>query len=116
MTLSCSTESKAHIGSYVAERSEYERQIESLENDKQSLFERFVMGEIDVDAYKAEKAVYDEKITRTNNAFATIAAQAKQKQEEQERQSSRSEIWSAITESPGLTPELTDLLIEKVMV
>jgi len=87
-----------------------------LENDKQNLFERFVMGEIDMDTYKAEKFAYDEIITRTNNAFAAIATQAKLKQEEQERQNSRGEIWSAITESTGLTPELTDLLIEKVMV
>lgn len=116
LTLSYSTDGKAQTGFYVAERSEYERQVEALENDKQSLFERFVMGEIDMDTYKAEKAVYDEKITRTNNAFAAIATRAKQKQEEQERQSSRSVIWSTITESTGLTPELTDLLIEKVMV
>ena len=116
LTLSCSTDDKAQTGYYVAERSEYERQVESLENDKQNLFERFVMGEIDMDTYKAEKSAYDEIITRTNNAFAAIATQAKQKQEEQERQNSRGEIWSAITESTGLTPELTDLLIEKVMV
>lgn len=116
LTLSCSTDDKVKTSYYVAERSEYERQVEALENDKQNLFERFVMGEIDMDTYKAEKAAYDEIITRTNNAFAAIATQAKQKQEEQERQNSRGEIWSAITESTGLTPELTDLLIEKVMV
>ena len=116
LILSCSTDDKAQTGYYVAERSEYERQVEALENDKQNLFERFVMGEIDMDTYKAEKSAYDEIITRTNNAFAAIATQAKLKQEEQERQNSRGEIWSAITESTGLTPELTDLLIEKVMV
>ena len=111
-----STDGSAHMGAYIAERSEYEQQVGALEDSKQTLFERFIMGEIDMDTYKTEKALYDEKIMRTNNAYAAIAAKAKQKQEELDRQSSRSDVWSAITESTGLTPELVDLLIEKVLV
>ena len=104
------------IGVYVAEQSEYERQIETLNNDKQTLFEWYCMGEIDVDTYKAEKAAIDVEILRTNNAYAVVAAQAKQRQEEQVQRNSRNGIWSAVTEADGLTPELVDMLIEKVVV
>ena len=99
-----------------AERTEYEKQIETLENSKQSMFEQYVMGEIDVATYKSEKATCDTAILKIKNAYAAIAAQAKKKQEEQVRQSSRTEIAKALTDTNGLTPELVHLLIEKVYV
>ena len=98
------------------ERTEYEKQIEALEDSKQSLFEQYVMGEIDVETYKSEKAACDAAILKIKNAYAAIAAQAKKKQEEQARQSSRTEIAKALTDTNGLTPELVNLLIEKVYV
>ena len=103
-------------GVYIAEQSEYERQIETLNNEKQTLFERYCMGEIDAEKYKAEKASVDAEILRTNNAYAVVAAQAKQRQEEQVQRDSRNEIWSVVAEADGLTPELVDMLIEKVVV
>ncbi len=81
-----------------------------------SLFEQYVVGEIDVETYKAEKAACDATILKAKNAYAAIAAQAKKKQEEQARQSSRTEIAKAICDADGLTPELVHLLIEKVYV
>ena len=44
------------LDTMVAERTEYEKQIEALEDSKQSLFEQYIMGEIDVETYKSEKA------------------------------------------------------------
>ena len=74
------------------------------------------MGEIDVGNYKSQKASYDAAILKAKNAHAAIAAQAKKKKEEQNRQSSRTEIAKAITDAEGLTPELVSLLIEKVYI
>lgn len=34
---------------------EYEKRIESLEDSKQSLFEKCIMGQIDAETYKPEK-------------------------------------------------------------
>ena len=104
------------LGAVVAERSEYEKQIKALYDSKQALFEQYIMGELDMEAYKAQKAAYDATILKTKNAYAAVAAQAKQKQEEQDRQTNRQEVAKAITDAEGLTPELTDLLIEKVYV
>lgn len=104
------------LDTVVAERTEYEKQIDSLEDSKQSLFEKYVMGEIDVETYKSEKAACDTSILKAKNAYAAIAAQAKKKQEEQVRQSRHMEIANAITDVDCLTPELVNLLIEKVYV
>ena len=90
--------------------------LEALEDSKQSLFEQYIMGEIDVETYKTEKAACDAAILKAKNAYAAIAAQAKKKKEEQNRQSSRTEVAKAITDAEGLTPELVSLLIDKVYV
>ena len=114
--LSIRKDGSISLDTVVAERTEYERQIEALEDSKQSLFEQYIMGEIDVGNYKSQKASYDAAILKAKNAHAAIAAQAKKKKEEQNRQSSRTEIAKAITDAEGLTPELVSLLIEKVYI
>lgn len=114
--LSIRKDGSISLDTVVAERTEYEKQIEALEDSKQSLFEQYIMGEIDVGNYKSQKASYDAAILKAKNARAAIAAQAKKKKEEQNRQSSRTEIAKAITDAEGLTPELVSLLIEKVYI
>ena len=114
--LSIRTDGSICLDTAVAERTEYEKQIEALEDSKQSLFEQYIMDEIDVATYKSEKAACDAVILKAKNAYAVIAAQAKKKKEEQNRQSSRTEVAKAITDAEGLTPELVNLLIEKVYV
>ena len=104
------------LDAVTTERTEYKKQMEALEDSKQSLFEQYVMGEIDVETYKSEKAACDAAILKIKNAYAAILAQAKQKREEQDRQSSRTEIAKALTDANGLTQELVNLLIEKVYV
>ena len=92
------------------------KQLEALKDQKQALFERYLLGQIELDTYKSEKAVYDAEILKVKNTYAAVTAQAKLKREEQTRQSSRQEIVHSIAEADVLTSELTDLLIEKVYV
>ena len=105
-----------HLNATVAKCSEYEKQLEDLRDQKQALFERYLLGQIELDTYKSEKAVYDAEILKVKNAYAAVTAQAKLKREEQARQSSRQNIVHSIAEADVLTSELTDLLIEKVYV
>ena len=105
-----------HLEATAAKCSEYEKQLEALRDQKQSLFERYLLGQIELDTYKSEKAVYDAEILKVKNAYAAVTAQAKLKREEQARQSSRQEIVHSIAEADVLNSELTDLLIEKVYV
>lgn len=104
------------LESAAPERSEYEQQIEELQDGKRLLYERYLLGEIDLDTYKAEKAACDELLLKTKNAYAVVLAQAKQKQEEQARHDNRQEAAKAVFNSEGLTAELTDLLIDRVLV
>ena len=105
-----------HMEDTAAKCSEYEKQMEALKDQKQALFERYLLRQIELDTYKSEKAVYDAEILKVKNAYAAVTAPAKLKREEQARQSSRQEIAHSIAEADVLTSELTDLLIEKVYV
>ena len=98
------------------ERSEYEQQIEALQDGKRLLYERYLLREIDLDTYKAEKTACDELLLKTKNAYAAVLAQAKQKQEERSRQESREEAAKAILDADTLTTELADFLIDRVLV
>lgn len=49
----------------VPERAEYEQQIEALQDGKRTLYEHYLMGEIDLNTYKAEKAACDELLLKT---------------------------------------------------
>ena len=79
-------------------------------------YEHYLMGEIDLNTYKAEKAACNELLLKTKNAYATVLAQAKQKQDEQARQDSRKEASKAIFDADTLTTELAELLIDRVLV
>ena len=57
--LSIREDGSISLDTVVAERTEYEKQIEALEDSKQSLFEQYIMGEMDAETYKSEKASYD---------------------------------------------------------
>ena len=100
----------------VPERAEYEQQIEVLQDGKRTLYERYLMGEVDLSTYKEEKVACDELLLKTKNAYAAVLAQAKQKQDEQARQDSRKEASKAIFDADTLTTELSELLIDRVLV
>ena len=104
------------VDASVPERTEYEQQIEALQDGKRALYERYLMGEIDLNTYKAEKTACDELLLKTKNAYAAVLAQAKQKQDEQARQDSRKEASKAIFDADTLTTELAELLIDRVLV
>ena len=104
------------VDASVPERAEYEKQIETLQDGKRTLYEHYLMGEIDLNTYKAEKAACDELLLKTKNAYAAVLAQAKQKQDEQARQDSRKEASKAIFDADTLTTELAELLIDRVLV
>ena len=98
------------VDASVPERAEYEQQIETLQDGKRTLYERYLMGEIDLNTYKAEKATCDELLLKTKNAYAAVLAQAKQKQD------GRKEASKVIFDADTLTTELAELLIDRVLV
>ena len=56
----------------VEERSAYEQQMDELLDCKQSLFEQYLMGEITLESYQAQKAIYDERLLLIKSAYAAV--------------------------------------------
>ena len=95
---------------------EYEAQIEAITDEKQMLFESYLSGEIDAETFRIKKASCDDTLQRIKNAYAAVVAQAKQKQEEQARRDNHQKAARAVVSSEGLTADLADLLIDRVLV
>lgn len=87
-----------------------------LQISRNPLFEQYLLREINLDTYKARKADCDSRLIKTKNAYAALAARAKQVQGEQAEQAKRQQIIREISDADSLTPSLADLLIEKVYV
>ena len=104
------------VNASVPERAEYEQQIETLQDGKRTLYERYLMGEIDLNTYKAAKAACNELLLKTKNAYAAVLAQAKQKQDEQAQQDSRTETAKAVFDADTLITDRAELLIDRVLV
>ena len=69
-----------------------------------------------LNTYKAEKDACNELLLKTKNAYAAVLAQAKQKQDEQAQQDSRTETAKAIFDADTLITDLAELLIDRVLV
>jgi DNA invertase Pin-like site-specific DNA recombinase len=95
---------------------EYDRQIEGLLDDKLRLYERYLHGEVERDAYKAEMFVYDERLRKMKNARSAWMAHAEQTKEADERRQNRERAIREVAEAGKLTDALSELLIEKVFV
>jgi len=100
----------------VEQASDYERQLSELRDEKMRLYERYVLGSLDVDSYKREKAGLDALILKTKNTYAAVAARVKRQQAWHEEQLWRRQIVEEISVADELTQGLTDLLIDRVFV
>ena len=115
-TLPVNPDGTIQLKAVVEERSAYEQQMDELLDCKQSLFEQYLMGEITLESYQAQKAIYDERLLLIKSAYAAVVAQAKKKQEELERRSSRQNAAKLLEDADELTTAMVSLLIEKVRV
>ena len=89
----------------VQENGETPHDIESLNEAKRNLYERFVLSEISAEDYRREKIALDEKISHLTQICTVIF------QEEQ-----RKKVAKKIVIEDALTRSLVDLLIEKVLI
>ena len=105
------------VDASVPERAEYEQQIEVLQDGKCALYERYLMGEIDLNTYKAEKAACDELLLKTKNAYAAVLTQVKQKAGRTGAAGQpQGSVPRRFFDADTLTTELAELLIDRVLV
>lgn len=74
------------------------------------------MDEISEELFKSEKKLCDDQLLKAKNAYAEITALATQQQEEKEQNSSRQAAANTVLNADTLTPEIIDLLIDRVTV
>lgn len=75
------------------------RQMEGLPDDKLRLYERYLRDKVELDAYKAETSIYDERLRKTKNVRSAWMAQAEQTKEVDERRQNRERAIQEIAEA-----------------
>jgi len=95
---------------------EYEKRIEECKELKCSLYEKYVLGDIGEDAYKAEKANIDTELAQLNRIYETVKAENATMLAAKTSDTKRRTIAESVTEIGKLNRQLVDLLIDKVLV
>jgi hypothetical protein len=99
-----------------AEQFEYGKLIEKRRDDKRSLYEKLILGELDAAGYKAAKSKVDVELDHLNNALErlngeTLAMSAAKSSDDELRK-----IAETVIGESKLTRPLVDALIDKVYV
>lgn len=84
-----------------------------MQDSKRKFYEQYVLGEIDLETYKARKEEFDINLVKEKNVHTAIAAQIKKAQSDYEAKVKRDEIIQEIASADSLTNSLVDLLIKK---
>ena len=91
---------------------ELEKQLQSMRHLKRELYERFVSGELDQDAYMTGKQSCDNELQQIHNTMCMIAARQQEAQENMETEVIRHVVMSA----ESLTQAIAEKVIKKVTV
>lgn len=91
---------------------EYSARIHKVHEEKRTLFEQYVSGEIDVDRFRSGKALCDSELCRLEQTRTAFMAH----KEALAANTAVREVAKTVTDTNGLSQELVDLLIDKVLV
>ena len=93
-------------------QSEFKRSLQTLQDEKQQLYESLVLGDIRPEEYKKRKAALDADLVRQREVYEVI------REQEEKTAPSAASVKAAreALESNELGQELVDLLIDKVLV
>lgn len=90
------------------QQAELEEQLQLIRQRKRELYERFVSGEMDQDAYMTEKQGCDNEVQQIQHTMRMVAAKQQEAQENRETDAIRNEVMSA--------ESLTQAIVEKVII
>ena len=109
----------SHAGSLplqIAKQNEFGNQVESCMEQKQKLYEQFLLQEISLEDYKKQRAAVDTELDRLRQIQSVLAAQTTQMQMDEQAKSTRTKLAQEIASASGLTAGLADALIDRVYV
>ena len=95
---------------------EYKAQQSALLDGKRALYEQFLLGELDLASYKEKKAALDDQLVNLDNSHATLKAQMKLAEEQEERHNLHHAAEREILKAERINSTLENLLIDKVLV
>ncbi|MFZ5989442.1 MAG: hypothetical protein ACOYWZ_20290 [Bacillota bacterium] len=98
------------------QQAEYRKLIRRCQDNKRSLYEQYVMREIDAGQYAELKADLDAELNHLNRIYTAISAQAAKLKADCEENNKAREFAEDISKETGLTQELMELLIDKVFI
>ena len=108
--------SKDKLDLQTVQQAEHEDKLRSIQDSKRQLYEQYALGEIDLETYREQKAVYDAELVQAKNVHAAITAQTKQIQSDYEERLKQREIVQEVGNADTLTQALIDRLISKVFI
>ena len=91
-------------------RAEFDNQIFELQEEKRKLYEALVIKQIDVNLYKEQKALIEQRLLEVENTKAVVMTRLEAEQQEKERQHQQKDVLQSLVENKGLTSELVDMV------
>lgn len=99
---------------------ELEKQIQNCNDEKQQLYEQFVMEEITLEVFTSEKAKLNKKADELKRQYKLVAEQVEQMKMDSSKKNEivqmAKDVSEDIAKENSLTQELADLLIDKIYV
>ncbi|MGI6153768.1 MAG: recombinase family protein [Christensenellaceae bacterium] len=99
-----------------SQQSECEKQLAILQDTKRGLYEKYLIGTLDLKSYMAAKAECDAEIVQTKNTLSAVSAQLAAAKAGREMLKNQREIHQEVSSATGLTRPVVDALIDKVMI
>ena len=100
----------------VEQQAEYEKQLALLNEEKCTLYERYVLGEVDSETYKTNKTSLDTETSRLTRALDKLKTDAEILSAVKASDDELRQVADAALATDKLTRPLVDLLIDKVYV
>jgi DNA invertase Pin-like site-specific DNA recombinase len=97
-------------------QSEYARRIEGVGDEKRTLYERFILGELDAEDFKSEKISLDAELARLTRIHDALAAENSKLAEAKSADVKLRKVAESAAGESALTRALADLLIDRVRV
>jgi len=98
------------------QQAEYEKRINSYKDEKCSLYEKYVLGDVGADAYKAEKAKIDGELARLVRAYDNLKAETTAMSAAKNTDDELRRLAETVVSAEMLSRPLVDMLIDKVFV
>jgi len=94
---------------------EDDKRIADIAEERQRLYERFVLGELDGVAYKAESTALDVQAAQLVGPNSALSAERVQFSKARAQHKELMELAGSIVSEKTLTHRLVDLLVKKVL-